>query len=715
MLAVGTSTSHVSRRLVHLRSSADGAQLRTGTMYGTQYIVVPCVSKLGNNVEFPVNAPTPEYIPSHVLAFLTESRNNRPVVMGHPRVNGEYVSANTPDILDTYAYGYMYGAQFVDGEVRCELWLDSVRAALVDGAARVIERLQNGEVVEVSEGDYVIVREETGEHGGKAYGGVWEFCASDHLATLREDEVGACSVADGCGALRGSQTPALRSSVLSVARTLDGQVGNVTGVPTLRTSALSQARRPTYTGTETGTWSKPTFADYVKYQFNGDVAPTSVSQCSAEFKRSVASHTLLGDPDAGNFSDLSFFPVVNPSTGKLNENALRSVLSGRGATSDLPESALTSAQDMATRLLNSEFSANLETSTSTSTSSEDTAMNDAERKQNTNMFGRMMTSLTNMFKASMSSNTLRNKLYKALEAIEPGLSYVEDEDPDTKTVVYCVRVFYGDFYDYSKSELTYWQRTFTLDANENVTVNDDRQAVEYTPEWKVVAEPAEVTVSTSASSSTSPTPAQDCQCGKSKGESTMDVTARTALIRRLCGLATGPFKGQEAGLQAMSDETLTALDKAYPDGTTAPPAQAAQPATPPAAVQAGPTVTDLDTGVVTETVSIPKEDYEVMKASATAFQRSQEERKTRLVTALKTAQTEFTEADLRAMSVEQVDRLARAFKVDVSGVGSDPSDTRFDYSGARPAVSGGVRRRTPDTYGLRAAEEKKNAAKTATN
>jgi hypothetical protein len=62
----------------------------------------------------------------------------------------------------------------------------------------------------------------------------------------------------------------------------------------------------------------------------------------------------LGDPDADNFRELSFFPVVS-AEGALHERALRAVISGRGAQADIPEAAKDSAQSKARSLLEREF------------------------------------------------------------------------------------------------------------------------------------------------------------------------------------------------------------------------------------------------------------------------------------------------------------------------------------------------------------------------
>lgn len=201
--------SRVTRN-VQLRSSVSGASLRTMILSGVEYLVVPCVSKLGDNVEWPVNADTPEYIPGDVLRFTAESRNNRPVVMDHPQRNDEYVSANDPDIIEKYQFGWVFSAQYDNGSISCELWLDPIRAAAVGpDAARVIERLRSGEMVEVSEGNVVVIEKRDGVHNGKSYGAVWQLCFSDHVAMLPEGAIGACAIADGCGALR-SSTSAVR-------------------------------------------------------------------------------------------------------------------------------------------------------------------------------------------------------------------------------------------------------------------------------------------------------------------------------------------------------------------------------------------------------------------------------------------------------------------------------------------------------------------------
>jgi len=131
------------------------------------------------------------------------------------------------------------------------------------------------------------------------------------------------------------------------------------------THLLRSARRPTFTGTESVPWSSPTFQTYTHALFSGANLPGSVADLTQSQKNQIAAHTLLGDPQGSTFAELSFFPVVNPRTGKLNERALRAVISGRGAQANIPQASKDSAQRMSRSLLNAEFDAGLETQQTT--------------------------------------------------------------------------------------------------------------------------------------------------------------------------------------------------------------------------------------------------------------------------------------------------------------------------------------------------------------
>lgn len=658
----------LENRYVELRSMADGSQLRTATFNGVEHIVVPIVTAVGDNVWWPANAPTPEFVPASVLASHAFSRNNRPVVMGHPKTGGDYTTANDPKILEEYGFGQMFASSYESGRIVVEAWLDPVKAELVGpDAVSVCERLKAGKKVEVSEGDYVVTVTEQGEYGGKKYGARWVSAVNDHLAMLPEGDIGACSNEMGCG----PRVAVLRSNMDKVDD----------GMPTLRTSVLTQARRPSFTGTETVAWVKPSFSDYVKYLDNSATPPKSVAQCSSTLKEKIASHTLLGDPSASSFSDLAFFPVVNPANDKLNERALRAVLGARGSSADIPAETLASAQEIARRLLNSEFSS----AVSANSSKLETAKQEA-----TAMEGGLVKRLISKIRSAMSNNDLRWKLYKIISDLEPGVEYVDDEDVEGGTVRYVVLVSFGSGWS-SNSEIEYhfYQRTFSIDASSGaITVNDDRVEVVFdeTRAWipkdeaPVEDDVAEFALETS------------CSC---KGDRNMSAVASKAIVPtatqkdltdKLITSSASPFEESDRPvLESMSEDKLQSLAETYKE---AEPAAAVVAPVAPSSVTASAAATPAQR-VLTE------EEYLTLKSAADAFQAQQKARHGHLVASLKTAQTAFTEAELHAMDMSTLEKMATAFKV------GEPATVDFSVRGIPSSrMSGNDTHPLPDTWGL---------------
>lgn len=630
-------------RFASFRAMADGSLLRTATLHNKPYIVVPIVSAVGDEVWWPANSEVPELVPAEVLQASYWSRNNRPIVAGHPRVDGEYVSANSPDILERYSYGHLFAAQYENKKVKVEAWFDKNRANEVGPAAtNIIARLEAGEQIEVSEGNFVVAVDEQGHVNGKEYKSKWVSAICDHLATVDE---GACSNKMGCGGPRVNQ---------------------------LRVASLAQARTPKYSGTETTSWTRPTFQDFIRYCYNGDEPPTSVSKCSSELKREIANHSLLGDPDATSFGELTSLTVVNPSNGKLNENALRLAL----------KSDNNSAVEIARRLLNSEFSANLEAKD----------MKASDKKSN--MLKRMLASMSSALKGAMSNNELRMKLYKVLSESEPGMSYVYDEDVNSGQVIYCTTIRYGEYWD-TEVEYNFWRRTFNMTPEGVVSVNDDAVEVEWFEGWKdkpATQNESETESETIVASTAAIVTAATCQCQHKEEESKMNASEKKILITKLIGAARSPFEESDRQtLESMDEKKLTSLIKAYEGEVTA----------------TGETTAPVVESTVTtpvNTVEVPAgqvlistDELADIKASAAAFRKQQEIYRTGLITTLKSAQSAFNEDDLKAMSTTSLEKLSISLKVD------QPAMVDYSVRGvaeSRVSSSGPVMRELPDTWGL---------------
>jgi hypothetical protein len=196
-------------RSVSFRAHKDeSAEIRTESYLGRDWLVVPVVA-LVEGVLQGLNAPEPELALSEEFGRVPEGWNGRPIVMNHPVLNGSPVSANSPAVLESYAFGQIFNARVEDAKLKVDAFLDLSRVEALGGEiAETVKTLQEGTgIVEVSTGLYSSLEETKGTFNGKDYAGVWRGVVPDHLAFLSAGVKGACSVEDGCG------TPRVNSSV----------------------------------------------------------------------------------------------------------------------------------------------------------------------------------------------------------------------------------------------------------------------------------------------------------------------------------------------------------------------------------------------------------------------------------------------------------------------------------------------------------------------
>ena len=140
---------------------------------------------------------------SHGPVFHTESELSRypaswngiPVVINHPEVDGQPVSANVPQVVDSEVIGRVYNVHY-DGKLKGEVWLDE---ALVQSRQQGLsEHLAAGKPMDVSVGAFTDDEPAQGEWNGEVYTSISHNYRPDHLALLPQSR-GACSWADGCG------------------------------------------------------------------------------------------------------------------------------------------------------------------------------------------------------------------------------------------------------------------------------------------------------------------------------------------------------------------------------------------------------------------------------------------------------------------------------------------------------------------------------------
>lgn len=121
--------------------------------------------------------------------------NGCPVVLRHPKQNGG--SARVP-ASDVPAIGRFYNAKLDGTRLVGEFWLDDGVLQMSDEGKALLTKIQKQQPIELSTGYYAESIPQAGQWNGKEYNLVDQNLHPDHVAIL-PDEVGACSVKDGCG------------------------------------------------------------------------------------------------------------------------------------------------------------------------------------------------------------------------------------------------------------------------------------------------------------------------------------------------------------------------------------------------------------------------------------------------------------------------------------------------------------------------------------
>lgn len=187
---------------MRLQAVTDSDSIRVETFRGRTYTVVPVVALVEGVIQG-LNAASAEFAPADEFAKYPPTWNGRPVTLNHPRSNGALVSANSTDMLEEYQIGFLSNTSREGNKLKTEAWIDDeLVAEKGDDAIQMMERIKSGdEFTEVSTGLFTEVQDSYGIHNNTSYKKAWAGVVPDHLAFL-PDTIGACSVANGCGAPR---------------------------------------------------------------------------------------------------------------------------------------------------------------------------------------------------------------------------------------------------------------------------------------------------------------------------------------------------------------------------------------------------------------------------------------------------------------------------------------------------------------------------------
>ena len=184
--------------LENLTSNISNKGIRRATLAGRDHIVAP-VSMIVPGVLNGSKGPL--FYPAEEVAKNPSVWNGIPLVVYHPTINGNPVSARTPEVLDTAAVGQILKATInSQGKLVAEAWFDIEACKRVDN--RVLTSLLSGKQIELSTGLFTtnVPAPYNATYNGRPYTYIAKDYVPDHLAIL-PDQVGACSIKDGCGVL----------------------------------------------------------------------------------------------------------------------------------------------------------------------------------------------------------------------------------------------------------------------------------------------------------------------------------------------------------------------------------------------------------------------------------------------------------------------------------------------------------------------------------
>ena len=181
--------------LQHIITNLGNTALRKAKLHGRSYLVAP-MAMMTEGVHNGSGGQL--FYPASELRQAVPAWNMKPIVVYHPEIDGKGVSACNPDILERQQVGMVMNTRWA-GKQRAEAWIDEELAGRVD--SRVLEALENNQMMEVSTGLFTANEDKQGTWNGKPYDAVARNHAPDHLALL-PDKVGACSIADGAGLLQ---------------------------------------------------------------------------------------------------------------------------------------------------------------------------------------------------------------------------------------------------------------------------------------------------------------------------------------------------------------------------------------------------------------------------------------------------------------------------------------------------------------------------------
>ena len=177
---------------VNIRSVANTRAVRREKRNGRDVVIVPAATLPDGVVMNDVMYPADEIEKSYV------GLNRTPAPLGHPTINGKFVSARDPEGINIGWIGaWNENLRRENGRVLMDKVIDVERASQSEGGKRVLDAIEKGDPVHTSTGLYCLMEAANGDVPYKHIAREIEF---DHDAILLDVE-GAATPAQGVGML----------------------------------------------------------------------------------------------------------------------------------------------------------------------------------------------------------------------------------------------------------------------------------------------------------------------------------------------------------------------------------------------------------------------------------------------------------------------------------------------------------------------------------
>lgn len=263
-------------------------EVRTETVMDREFSVFPAVivqeQVLQNNLGRVL-------LPFTLIQENVDAWNGIPVVVTHPTFGGKFISARSPGVLNSIGVGSLFNAQAVDGELKVEVFIDNGRIEEVEGTAKSIQQVANGEGSELSTGFGTTLRKEKGTFDGREFDAVMTAMVPDHLALL-PNATGACSVDDGCGlGVNEEKSEGLLKKALNAFRRLMGWNES----DEEKREEVRDALRAAFGGPDSFVWPVAMFSDEGRVIFEVEDMGTGIKLFEVSFELGESGVTL-GEP-----------------------------------------------------------------------------------------------------------------------------------------------------------------------------------------------------------------------------------------------------------------------------------------------------------------------------------------------------------------------------------------------------------------------------------